>query len=56
MRLEPPPGGASLFDHQPDLFARFNRLYGTLWTLGSVDQPTKEVARIRNAREVHCGL
>ena len=56
MRLNPPPGGASLFDHQPELFGRFNRLYGTLWTLGSVDQATKEVARLRNARKVDCGL
>ena len=56
MRLDPPPGGTSLFDHQPALFDRFNRLYGTLWTLGDVDQATKEVARIRNARQVHCSL
>jgi hypothetical protein len=56
MRIEPPEGGVSLFDHQPELFAAFNRLYGSLWTLGAVDQATKEVARIRNARLVDCGI
>ncbi len=56
MRIEPPAGGTSLFDHQPELFARFNALYGTLWSNGSLDQPTKEVARLRNARLVDCGL
>ncbi len=56
MRIVPPEGGLSLFDHQPELYAAFNRLYGALWTLGSVDQPTKEVARIRNARVVDCAI
>ncbi len=56
MRIHPPEGGTSLFDHQPELFAAFNELYGALWSNGCVDQPTKEVARIRNARLVDCGL
>ena len=56
MRIHPPEGGASLFDHQPGAFATFNRLYGTLWSRGEVDQATKEVARLRNARLVDCGL
>ena len=56
MRFAPPPGGASFFDYQPDVFAAFNVVYGTLWSLGSVDQPTKEVARLRNARIVDCGI
>ncbi len=56
MRIQPPDGGASLFDHQPELFASFNALYGTLWSRGAVDQPTKEVARLRNARTVDCGI
>ena len=56
MRIMPPEGGASLFDHQPELFAAFNRFYGTLWTEGVLDQPTKEVGRIRNARIVDCGI
>ena len=56
MRIAPPEGGQSIFDHQPELFATFNRLYGVLWTLGSVEQPIKETARIRNARVVDCGL
>ena len=56
MRITPPSEGSSIFDHQPELYAAFNRLYGTLWQLGAVDQPTKEVARIRNARLVDCGI
>ena len=56
MRIVPPEGGTSLFDHQPELYASFNRLYGALWTLGAVDQPTKEVARLRNARVVDCAI
>ena len=56
MRIEPPPGGQSLFDHQPEMFAAFNTLYGTLWSRGSVDQATKEVGRLRNAQLVDCGL
>jgi hypothetical protein len=56
MRIAPPEGGQSVFDHQPELFATFNRLYGTLWTEGALEQPVKETARIRNARVVDCGL
>jgi hypothetical protein len=56
LRIHPPAGGASFFDHQPELYAAFNRLYASLWSQGCVDQPTKEVARLRNARLVDCGL
>lgn len=55
-RLAPPPGGIVPFDHQPELWAAFNRYYGTLWSEGVVDQPTKEVARLRNARVTGCGI
>jgi hypothetical protein len=54
MPIRPPEGGASFFNHQPGLFAAFNTLYGHLWSRGCVDQPTKEVARLRNARLVDC--
>ena len=54
----PPPGdGAAAYGvlaHQPELLQAFRRLYGTLWSEGVVDQATKEVARIRNARTVGC--
>jgi hypothetical protein len=50
-----PPVFATVFAHQADLFAAFGRLYGTFWSHGIVDQPTKEVARIRNARQTDCG-
>ena len=43
-------------EYEPDLFYAFNRVYGTLWTLGEVDQATKEVGRLRNAFVVDCGL
>ncbi len=56
MRLAPPPGGATVFEHCPDLWAAFERYYGALWTGGLVDEPTKEVARLRNARVTGCGI
>lgn len=56
MRITAPKGGVSFLDHQPELFAAFNRLYGTLWTDGVLDEPTKEVARLRNARVTGCNI
>jgi len=44
------------FDHQPEIWAAFNRYYGTLWSEGVVDQATKEVGRLRNARITGCGI
>lgn len=41
---------------QPALLEKFLHLYGVLWSRGVVDQPTKEVARIRNARRVDCPI
>lgn len=55
-RLDPPPGGATPFDHRPDAWRAFERYYGTLWSEGVVDQPTKEVGRLRNARVTGCGI
>ena len=54
-RVKNPPGGLTPFDHQPDLWAAFNFYYGTLWD-GVVDDPTKEVGRLRNARVTGCGI
>ena len=34
----------------------FPRLYGQFWSHGVVDQPTKEVTRLRNARITDCGF
>ena len=56
MRIAVPEGGMSFFDFQPELFAAFNRFYGTLWSEGVLDQPTKEVGRLRNARVNDCGI
>jgi len=60
-RVRPPakpvggdPITASALGHQPESLQAFLRLYGTLWSHGIVDQPTKEMARIRNARIVDC--
>jgi AhpD family alkylhydroperoxidase len=39
---------------QPEATAAFWRLYGILWSHGTVDQATKEVARLRNARTTGC--
>ncbi len=55
-RLPPPAGGLTAFDHCPAAWAAFNRYYGTLWSGGVVDEPTKEVARLRNARVTGCGI
>jgi alkylhydroperoxidase family enzyme len=51
-----PPGAATIFDNAPELFAGFNRFYGTLWTNGQLDQATKEVGRLRNARVTGCAI
>jgi hypothetical protein len=37
-----------------DLGAEFGALYGEMWSHGVVDHPTKEVARMRNARVTEC--
>jgi AhpD family alkylhydroperoxidase len=42
--------------HQPELWRAVERLYGTLWSRGVLDQATKEVARLRNARVTGCGF
>ncbi|MDX6284730.1 MAG: hypothetical protein QOG53_215 [Frankiales bacterium] len=55
-RFPPPPGGVSFLDHRPELQAAFNDFYGALWSRGALDQPTKEVARLRNARVTGCGI
>ena len=61
-RVKPPattsrdPIQSSPLALQPDLLDAFLRMYGVLWSGGIVDQPTKEVARIRNARRVDCPI
>jgi alkylhydroperoxidase family enzyme len=55
-RVKNPPGGLTPFDHQPALWDAFNAYYGTLWSEGVVDDPTKEVGRLRNARITGCGI
>jgi alkylhydroperoxidase family enzyme len=55
-RVRAPEGGLTPFDHQPRLWQAFNAYYGTLWSDGVVDAPTKEVGRLRNARVTGCGI
>jgi AhpD family alkylhydroperoxidase len=55
-RADIPVGGATPFDHVPEAWAAFNRYYGTLWSEGVLDQATKEVGRLRNARVTGCGI
>ena len=55
-RVKNPPGGLTPFDHEPAPWAAFNAYYGTLWSRGVVDDPTKEVGRLRNARITGCGI
>lgn len=52
----PDPIQSSPLALQPALLDKFLRLYGVLWSRGVVDEPTKEVARIRNARRVDCPI
>jgi alkylhydroperoxidase family enzyme len=58
--LELPPDAdptitTSPLGEQPETLAAFLRLYGTLWSHGTVPQPLKEIARLRNARITDCG-
>jgi AhpD family alkylhydroperoxidase len=61
-RVKPPrtqsrdPIQASPLALQPELLQAFLRLYGTLWSHGELDQATKELARIRNARTIDCPI
>jgi hypothetical protein len=41
--------------HAPAVLHAFLGLYGRLWRDGRVDQATKEVVRLRNARITDCG-
>jgi AhpD family alkylhydroperoxidase len=50
------PIQASPLALQPELLQGFLRLYGTLWSHGELDQATKELARIRNARTIDCAI
>ena len=43
------------FALQADLYDAFSELYGRVWMDGVVDHPTKEMARLRNARVTDCG-
>jgi hypothetical protein len=49
-------GQSSRLAHVPELEAAFWKLYGEFWSHGALDQRTKEVARIRNARVTNCAL
>ena len=61
-RVKPPKGrggdpiSGSALGHQPETLLAFLKLYGTLWSHGVLDQATKELARIRNARTVNCTI
>ena len=50
------PRAGTMFSHRPVLGQRFSELYGTMWRQGVLDQPTKELVRIRNARVTDCGF
>jgi AhpD family alkylhydroperoxidase len=61
-RIRPPktdsrdPVQSSALAHQPALLEAFTRIYGTLWSHGVLDHPTKEMARLRNARVTDCSF
>jgi AhpD family alkylhydroperoxidase len=54
--LGPDPVQSSPLAHQPETLAAFLELYGILWSHGELDQATKELARVRNARVVDCPI
>lgn len=56
MRIAPPPDSVNFLEHDAELYQRFDRFYGALWSDGVVDEPTKEVGRLRNARITDCGI
>ncbi|MEZ5168073.1 MAG: hypothetical protein R2695_16895 [Acidimicrobiales bacterium] len=56
MRISPPVGSMNFLEHDAQLFATFERFYAELWQRGVVDQATKEVGRLRNARITDCGI
>jgi hypothetical protein len=41
--------------HRPDVATAFGTLYAQFWSHGVLDHPTKESARLRNARITDCG-
>ena len=48
------PISGSALALQPEALDAFNTLYGTLWSRGVLDHPSKEIARLRNARKTNC--
>ena len=50
-----PPSLGTVLAHAPRPLAAFGALYGTFWSHGQVDHPTKEAVRMRNARITDCG-
>jgi hypothetical protein len=55
-RIDVSKSGGSALALTPALNEAFWKLYGTLWNQGVLEDRVKEVARIRNARMVNCGL
>jgi hypothetical protein len=49
------PIRGDVLGEQPEAIAAFWRLYEQLWSHGTVDHGSKEVARLRNARITDCG-
>jgi hypothetical protein len=56
MRFPPPTDAKNFFEHDPELKVRFDAFYAELWQRGVVDEATKEVGRLRNARITDCGV
>jgi alkylhydroperoxidase family enzyme len=54
LRWNPPDGGAVVFEYAPEVNDPFQRFYGTLWSRGALDQPVKEMVRVRLSRTIGC--
>jgi alkylhydroperoxidase family enzyme len=48
------PLRGDVLGEQPEAMVAFSRLYGLLWSHGTVEQSIKEIARLRNARTTDC--
>lgn len=46
---------ATMLAHQREVAAELGAVYADFWSAGTVDHPTKETVRIRNARITDCG-
>lgn len=50
-----PANFGTILAHHLPLAVGFGQMYGTFWSQGVLDHPTKEATRLRNATITDCG-